>query len=195
MPCLMNRMSIFVDGNNMFYAQQKNGWFFDGWPLNATGYANSPQWFSYFCGKSYIYFKDIPEEKRNGYANKDYTTSLEAVAYLIKSRNMSREDGKKILDFFYKFWNEYKDTTPCLMFIPVKEVGLNTENELQKYLTIEGTELLFEEVVQGKVNEQNNCCCKKSVSPEKLAYVDLFPILPRKVINKKEMIVEDDFER
>lgn len=29
MPSLMNRLSIFVDGNNMFYAQQKNGWFFD----------------------------------------------------------------------------------------------------------------------------------------------------------------------
>ncbi|HEY9675028.1 MAG TPA: NYN domain-containing protein [Waterburya sp.] len=29
MPCQMNRLSIFVDGNNMFYAQQKNGWFFD----------------------------------------------------------------------------------------------------------------------------------------------------------------------
>ncbi len=30
MPCCsMNRLSIFVDGNNMFYAQQKNGWFFD----------------------------------------------------------------------------------------------------------------------------------------------------------------------
>ena len=29
MSYLMNRMSIFVDGNNMFYAQQKNGWFFD----------------------------------------------------------------------------------------------------------------------------------------------------------------------
>lgn len=26
---LLNRLSIFVDGNNMFYAQQKNGWFFD----------------------------------------------------------------------------------------------------------------------------------------------------------------------
>ncbi|MEB3163245.1 MAG: NYN domain-containing protein [Prochlorothrix sp.] len=25
----MKRLSIFVDGNNMFYAQQKNGWFFD----------------------------------------------------------------------------------------------------------------------------------------------------------------------
>ncbi|MEC4804116.1 MAG: NYN domain-containing protein [Jaaginema sp. PMC 1080.18] len=24
-----NRLSVFVDGNNMFYAQQKNGWFFD----------------------------------------------------------------------------------------------------------------------------------------------------------------------
>ncbi|AFZ29436.1 MULTISPECIES: NYN domain-containing protein [Chroococcaceae] len=29
MACLINRTSIFVDGNNMFYAQQKNGWFFD----------------------------------------------------------------------------------------------------------------------------------------------------------------------
>lgn len=29
MRYLMNRLSIFVDGNNMFYAQQKNGWFFD----------------------------------------------------------------------------------------------------------------------------------------------------------------------
>jgi uncharacterized LabA/DUF88 family protein len=29
MHYLANRLSIFVDGNNMFYAQQKNGWFFD----------------------------------------------------------------------------------------------------------------------------------------------------------------------
>lgn len=29
MRYLANRLSIFVDGNNMFYAQQKNGWFFD----------------------------------------------------------------------------------------------------------------------------------------------------------------------
>ncbi|MGY4632219.1 LabA-like NYN domain-containing protein [Thermostichus sp. OS-CIW-29] len=25
----ITRVSIFIDGNNMFYAQQKNGWFFD----------------------------------------------------------------------------------------------------------------------------------------------------------------------
>jgi uncharacterized LabA/DUF88 family protein len=26
---MVKHLSIFVDGNNMFYAQQKNGWFFD----------------------------------------------------------------------------------------------------------------------------------------------------------------------
>ncbi|PSP17906.1 MAG: NYN domain-containing protein [Cyanobacteria bacterium QS_8_64_29] len=29
MVCALDRLTIFVDGNNMFYAQQKNGWFFD----------------------------------------------------------------------------------------------------------------------------------------------------------------------
>ncbi len=29
MKVLSERISIFIDGNNMFYAQQKNGWFFD----------------------------------------------------------------------------------------------------------------------------------------------------------------------
>lgn len=174
---------------------KKNGWFFDGWPLNATGYANSPQWFSYFCGKSYIYFDDIPEERRNGYANRDFTTSLESVTYLIKSRKMSREDGKQILKFFYKFWNEYKDTTPCLMFVPVKEVGINTENELEKYLNEEGMDTLFEDIVQGKVNSLNNHCCRKNIAPDKLAYIDLSPILLRKIIKRDNKVVEEDFER
>lgn len=174
---------------------RKNGWFFDGWPLNATGYANSPQWFSYFCGKSYIYFDDIPEERRNGYANRDFETSLDAVAYLIKSREMSREDGKRIFEFFYKFWNEYRDTTPCLMFVPVKEVGINTENELDKYLTEEGMDTLFEDIVQGKVNTLNNHCCKQNISPDKLAYVDLSPILPKKIIKREKKGVIENFER
>ena len=192
------------DSNNLYsplgfassdIKNKKNGWFFDGWPLNATGYANSPQWFSYFCGKSYIYFDAIPEEKRNGYANRDFETSLDAVTYLIKSRGMSREDGKRIFEFFYKFWNEYKDTTPCLMFIPVKEVGINTENELEKYLTEEGFDTLFEDIVQGKVNPLNNHCCKQNVDPDKLDYVDLSPILPKKNITRKHTVIEEDFER
>ena len=174
---------------------KKKGWFFDGWPLNATVYANSPQWFSYFLGKSYIYFDDIPEERRNGYANRDFATSLDAVTYLIKSRGMSREDGERIFKFFYKFWNEYKDTTPCLMFVPVKEVGLNTENELKKYFTEQGMDSLFEDIVQGKVNSINNYCCKKNIDSDKLAYVDLSPILPKKIIKREKMAIEEDFER
>jgi uncharacterized LabA/DUF88 family protein len=36
-----SRLSIFIDGNNMFYAQQKNGWFFD--PRRVLQYfANRP---------------------------------------------------------------------------------------------------------------------------------------------------------
>ncbi|MGB3508688.1 MAG: NYN domain-containing protein [Microcoleaceae cyanobacterium] len=37
----MNRLSIFVDGNNMFYAQQKNGWFFD--PRRVLEYFKRPE--------------------------------------------------------------------------------------------------------------------------------------------------------
>ena len=41
MKISMNRLSIFVDGNNMFYAQQKNGWFFD--PRRVLEYFNKPE--------------------------------------------------------------------------------------------------------------------------------------------------------
>lgn len=165
----------------------KTGWFFDGFPIHSTTYANSPQWFSYLCGKSYIYFNSIPEERRNGYANKDYETSLEAVIWLIKNTNMSLEDRKKILSFFTKYWNEYKDTTPCLMFIPVEEVGINDEIKLEQYLSDEGMNLLFDDIISGKVNSGKNYCCKKSISPEKLSYVDLSPILPMfKIERNKE---------
>ena len=41
MSNLQNRLSIFVDGNNMFYAQQKNGWFFD--PKRVLSYFQDEQ--------------------------------------------------------------------------------------------------------------------------------------------------------
>lgn len=157
----------------------KTGWFFDGLPIHSTVYANSPQWFSYLCGKSYIYFDSIPEERRTGYANRDYETALEAVIWLIKSKKMSLEDRKEILSFFIKSWKEYKDTKPCLMFIPVEEVGINDDVKLDQYLDDEGMKLLFDDIISGKVNPGKNYCCKKTISPEKLSYVDLSPILPR----------------
>lgn len=185
----------------------KTGWFFDGLPIHSTGYANSPQWFNYLCGKSYVYFDSIPEEKRNGYANRDYETSLEAVIWLIKNRQMSLEDRKEILYFFEKCWNEYKDTTPCLMFVPAKEVGINSEIKLEEYLSDEGIDLLFKDIISGKVNPIKNCCCKKSIPPEKLSYVDLSSIIPKfkierenkktnKVMNSSNHIqTQDDWER
>ena len=81
------------------------------------------------------------------------------------------------------------------MFVPVKDVGINTENELEKYLNEEDMDTLFEDIVQGKVNYLNNHCCKKNIDPDKLAYVDLSPILPRKIIKRDNKVVEEDFER
>ena len=184
----------------------KTGWFFDGLPIHSTGYANSPQWFSYLCGKSYVYFDNIPEERRNGYANRDFVTSLEAIVWLIKSKKMSLEDSKEILLFFKKCWNEYKDTTPCLMFVPVEEVGINDEIKLEQYLSNDGMDLLFNDIISGKVNPVKNCCCKKSIPPKKLSYVDLSPILPRfkierTIVKKPELLnksiqsrIQDDEE-
>lgn len=170
----------------------KTGWFFDGLPIHSTGYANSPQWFSYLCGKSYVYFDSIPEERRNGYANRDYETALEAVIWLTKNKKMSLEDRKEILSFFIKCWNEYKDTTPCLMFIPVEEVGINDEIKLEQYLSDEGMNSLFDDIISGKVNPGKNYCCKKTIAPDKLSYVDLSPILPRFKIGRK-IVKEDNF--
>lgn len=165
----------------------KTGWFFDGFPIHSTTYANSPQWFSYLCGKSYVYFDSIPEERRNGYANKDYKTALDAVIWLIKDKNMSIEDRKEILRFFISRWNEYKDTFPCLMFVPVEEVGINDDLMLEEYLNEEGMNLLFEDIISGKVNPVKNVCCKKTILPEKLSYVDLSPILPKYEIKREEV--------
>ena len=165
--------------------ENKTDWFFDGFPIHSMGYANSPQWFSYFCGKSYVYFDSIPEERRNGYANRDYRTSLEAIIWLIKDRKMSVEDAKKIVYFFKKCWVEYKDTIPCLMFVPVKDVGINDDIEMEQYLDDEGMELLFDDIILGKVNPGKNYCCKKSIQPEKLSCVDLSPILPRFIIGRE----------
>lgn len=164
--------------------ENKTGWFFDGFPIHSMGYANSPQWFSYFCGKSYVYFDNIPEDRRNGYANRDYMTSLEAIIWLIKDRNMSIEDAQTIIYFFKKWWAEYKDTTPCLMFVPVEDVGVNADIEIGQYLDDEGMELLFDDIILGKVNPGKNYCCKKTIQPEKLSYVDLSSILPRFIIDR-----------
>ena len=181
----------------------KIGWFFDGLPIHSTGYANSPQWFNYLCGKSYVYFEDIPEEQRNGYANRDYKKALKAVIWLVKNENMVLEDRKELLWFFKKCWNKYKKATPCLIFVPVKEVGINEDISIEQYLSDEGIENLFNDIISGTVNPIKNCCCKKAILPEKLSFVDLSPILPRfknepidiSKNNNQSIELDDNYER
>jgi uncharacterized LabA/DUF88 family protein len=57
----MNRLSIFVDGNNMFYAQQKNGWFFD--PRRVLDYFKSEPNTSLVNAFWYTGLKD-PQDQR-----------------------------------------------------------------------------------------------------------------------------------
>lgn len=168
--------------------ENNTGWFYDGLPIHSTGYANSPQWFNYLCGKSYVYFSDIPEEERNGYETRNYNKALNAVLWLVKKENMFPEDKKEILLFFKKSWNKYKDTTPCLILVPVGEVGINDDISIEQYLSDEGSNKLFNDILSGTVNPIKNCCCKKRVLPEKLSFVDLSLILPRQEKNSQDNV-------
>ena len=120
---------------------------------------------------------------------------------------MSKEDAKSIVKFSNKCWNKYKDTVPCLMFIPVSEVGINDDVKIEQYLSDEGMNLLFEDIILGKVDYGKNYCCKKSISPDRLSYVELTPILPRfkvkrtkseenqYVKNKSTLMKTEEYER
>ncbi|MGF1494276.1 MAG: NYN domain-containing protein [Microcoleaceae cyanobacterium] len=75
-----NRLSIFVDGNNMFYAQQKNGWFFD--PKRVL---------SYFCDESfaatlvnafwYTGLKDAQDQR-------GFRDALISLGYTVRTKNL-----------------------------------------------------------------------------------------------------------
>lgn len=54
--------------------------------------------------------------------------------------------------FFKKNWDKYKDTTPCLIFIPVSEVGINEDISIQQYLSDDGSNELFNDIITGTVN-------------------------------------------
>jgi len=56
-----DRISIFVDGNNMFYAQQKNGWFFD--PRKVIDYFSEESGFMLINAFWYTGLKDVQDQR------------------------------------------------------------------------------------------------------------------------------------
>lgn len=56
-----DRLSIFVDGNNMFYAQQKNGWFFD--PKRVLNYFTHGESISLINAFWYTGLKDTQDQR------------------------------------------------------------------------------------------------------------------------------------
>lgn len=58
---LRDRISIFVDGNNMFYAQQKNGWFFD--PRKVIDFFSEESGFMLINAFWYTGLKDTQDQR------------------------------------------------------------------------------------------------------------------------------------
>lgn len=72
-----NRLSIFVDGNNMFYAQQKNGWFFD--PRRVLAYFKHGKTISLVNAFWYTGLKD-PQDQRG------FRDALISLGYTVRTK-------------------------------------------------------------------------------------------------------------
>ncbi|MBD2329563.1 NYN domain-containing protein [Alkalinema sp. FACHB-956] len=77
MPYPLSRLSIFVDGNNMFYAQQKNGWFFD--PKRVLEYFASEQGIELVNAFWYTGLKD-PQDQRG------FRDALISLGYTVRTK-------------------------------------------------------------------------------------------------------------
>jgi uncharacterized LabA/DUF88 family protein len=73
----LNRLSIFVDGNNMFYAQQKNGWFFD--PKRVLEYFTSEREVELVNAFWYTGLKD-PQDQRG------FRDALISLGYTVRTK-------------------------------------------------------------------------------------------------------------
>jgi uncharacterized LabA/DUF88 family protein len=77
MLTLIKHLSIFVDGNNMFYAQQKNGWFFD--PKRVLEHFTNDQNVSLVNAFWYTGLKD-PQDQRG------FRDALISLGYTVRTK-------------------------------------------------------------------------------------------------------------
>lgn len=72
-----DRISIFVDGNNMFYAQQKNGWFFD--PRKVIDYFSEKSGFMLINAFWYTGLKDAQDQR-------SFRDALISLGYTVRTK-------------------------------------------------------------------------------------------------------------
>jgi uncharacterized LabA/DUF88 family protein len=77
MLTLIKHLSIFVDGNNMFYAQQKNGWFFD--PRLVIEYFTADSTVSLVNAFWYTGLKDAHDQR-------SFRDALIALGYTVRTK-------------------------------------------------------------------------------------------------------------
>lgn len=181
----------------------RNGWFYDSDPYNMLYYADSPEWFNQFCGGNHCYaWGLVSEENRHGYANRDYDACLLTIMKLIEKNDMNENDRKEILEFFNKCWNEFGNTEPYLIFVPISSLegndSINTMKSCYFPSLSEYTEensIFYDIIKGGSVFMGSNICCNKAINPEVLSYVNLLPILPRFKVSEfskqREMAIQD----
>jgi uncharacterized LabA/DUF88 family protein len=82
MLTLIKHLSIFVDGNNMFYAQQKNGWFFD--PKRVIEYFTADPTVSLVNAFWYTGLKDSQDQR-------GFRDALIALGYTVRTKVMKEQ--------------------------------------------------------------------------------------------------------
>ncbi|MGF1602344.1 MAG: NYN domain-containing protein [Thermosynechococcaceae cyanobacterium] len=109
MKIMPDRISIFVDGNNMFYAQQKNKWFFD--PRRLLTYFTEEPGVKLSNAFWYTGLKDVQDQR-------GFRDALISLGYTVR----------------YKILKEYYDDTSGRYF---QKANLDIEIVIDMFNTVE----------------------------------------------------------
>ena len=94
---------------------------------------DSPEWFSQFTGGA-TYF-DRSKCDSHSYALNDYNGAKNNLLELMKERNFTMEDAKKVMTFFEENWALYENGYPVLMAIPDETDDYVSEWDLENFIT------------------------------------------------------------
>ena len=148
-------------------------------PLLITDYCWGPEWFRLFCGEASIYHQIVDYKKEKGYRKKNYDDALVCVKRLIEYHNLSDNDEKKVLEFFNKYWNKFKNAKPMVILIPTKMVFPKDTMSaaIEKSLKSFNIDHIFDIISSGKSLLYNNFCVKNSIDNTNLSYFSLEQIM------------------